>query len=684
MSLLVMRFLSKISIQSRLLLFPLPLIVSLVFILFLLVQSQNETLEFSRKEQLGLATIQPISATYREGLSRLKIGQESTKELIPLLQEIKKQILKTEIISIDADEVVNLEHYTKMNSFDQTTTLQFLNDAQELLLKIGDLSNLILDPEVDSYYQMEIVLFRVPSLYQNVSLLKEMVRNEYLGANSTSKTFSSESLTKAILTINGIEVTCKEISKSYKKSFDANQNYKPKLDEAKKFAEKSCYDYTSELKNIFLQNKIKPISSDVLFTTVHKGTDNAKIIQEKSNSLLEQMINDRVQLLTWKRNFNIILVIVALLISTVFVYFIFKSVNDPLKKVLIKIDELSSGEADLTNKLPDFGNNEIGKITYSINLFLENLNQIMNQLKMSVSESEKVSSKLKQDAISVSDNATSLASVSEESAASLEELTTSFEIMFEFITNETKNIVKITEEMTTIKSSIANIEKALLQLTDLSNQSTQLANSGNDSIKNTDITMTEIRSVTKEITGIIDLITEISERTNLLALNASIEAARAGDAGMGFAVVAEEISKLADKTQSSVKSIKKLIDKSHLVVNEGSSHVMEAVNALSEIVGQSKRMNNAVSHLKEEMTTQSKSLLSVTSELNGLEEMARTIEFSSREQKKASEDMVNTVNTLSGSAQELANNSEDLNQVSQKIGDIATNIAMITNTFRTH
>ncbi|TGL17547.1 methyl-accepting chemotaxis protein, partial [Leptospira levettii] len=369
--------------------------------------------------------------------------------------------------------------------------------------------------------------------------------------------------------------------------------------------------------------------------------------------------------------------------STIFVYFIFKSINDPLKQVLVKIDELSSAEADLTNKLPDFGKNEIGKITSSINIFLENLNQIMNQLKVSVSESEKVASKLKQDAISVSDNATSLAAVSEESAASLEELTTSFEIMFEFITNETKNIVKITEEMTTIKSSIANIEKALLQLTDLSNQSTLLANSGNDSIKNTDITMTEIRSVTKEITGIIDMITEISERTNLLALNASIEAARAGDAGMGFAVVAEEISKLADKTQSSVKSIKKLIEKSHIVVNEGSTHVMEAVSALSEIVGQSKRMNYAVSNLKEEMTTQTNSLLSVTSELNGLEDMAKTIEFSSREQKKASEDMVNSINSLSGSAQVLANNSEDLNQVSQKIGDIATNIAMITNTFRT-
>jgi len=244
--------------------------------------------------------------------------------------------------------------------------------------------------------------------------------------------------------------------------------------------------------------------------------------------------------------------------------------------------------------------------------------------------------------------------------------------------------VKITEEMKTIEGSIYNIEMALLQLTDQSITSTNLANLGNVSIQNTDNAMSEIRSVTKEITGIVDLITEISERTNLLALNASIEAARAGDAGMGFAVVAEEISKLADKTQSSVKNIKRLIDKSNSVVNIGTNHVHETVGALSEIVEQSNRMQIGVNHLKEEMTTQTNSLLNVTTELNGLQEMAETIEFSSREQKKASEDMVNTINTLSGSAQELANNSEDLNQVSQKIGEIAGTIAIVTNSFRTH
>ncbi|MGV3667138.1 MAG: methyl-accepting chemotaxis protein [Leptospira bouyouniensis] len=676
--------LSKISIQSRLLLFPLPLILSLFFILYLLVTSQNETIHFSEKEQLGLGLIKPISSTYKEGLKRLKIGQESTRDLLPILEEIKKESAKTEIIEPNSIEMVNLDRYSKLEQFDQTTTLQFLNDLQELLLKVGDNSNLILDPEVDSYYQMEIVLFRIPAFYHNIANLKEMIRDEYLGSNSNSKAFSNASITKAIITINGIENTCKEINKAFKKSFEANQKYTQEIGDASHFAKVNCENYLKDLKNSITRSQNKPNNSDEFFTAIHKGTEIADLIQQKSLLLLEKMIRDRVELLLIKRNFNILLVIISLSISTVFVFLIFRSINKPLITVLTKLNELTSGEADLSKTLPDFGTNEIGKIAKSINLFLENLNQIMNQLKISVSESEKLSSQLKNDAISVSDNASSLASISEESAASLEELTTSFEIMFEFIKNETKNIVNISEEMATIKASILNIESALLQLTNLASHSTQLANSGNLSIRNTDTTMTEIRSVTKEITGIVDLITEISERTNLLALNASIEAARAGDAGMGFAVVAEEISKLADKTQSSVKNIKRLIDKSHVVVNEGTNHVMEAVNALSEIVEQSNRMNYAVNHLKEEMTTQSNSLLSVTNELNGLEDMARTIEFSSREQKKASEDMVNSVNTLSGSAQELANNSEDLNQVSLKINEIATNIALIANIFHTH
>lgn len=677
------KFLSRFSIQSRLLLLPIPLIVSLFIILLILVRSLNGTIEFAKKEQLGIHTIKPIYLAYREGLKRLKIGKENTADLVPLIESAKIKIQETELLPNDTKEITTWIKYTKLTNFDQVTSRNFLNDTQELALKVGDFSNLILDPEVNSYYQMEIIFFRVPEILKNIGVLNEVIREEYLNTNGKSKQYSSVSYTKSLISINFIESTCKEIQKSFTKSIEDESPYAEELKKITIESKTSCDEYLQELKKTFIQSNSKPNSTEELFVLLEKGTKIAGTIQDSSVTILEKLVNDRIQLLSLQRNINIGLVFVSLLISILFVIFIFRSINNPLVTVLSKVNELSSGAADLTKTLPDFGSNEIGKITNAINLFLKNLNHIMNQLKISVSDSEKVSYKLKQDAVSVSDNASSLAAISEESAASLEELTTSFEIMFQFITNETKNIIKITEEMKTIEGSIFNIEKALLQLTDQSLTSINLANLGNVAVQNTNQAMSEIRSVTKEITGIVELITEISERTNLLALNASIEAARAGDAGMGFAVVAEEISKLADKTQFSVKNIKKLIDRSNSVVNAGANHVHETVNALSEIVEQSNRMQIGVDDLKTEMTTQTNSLVNVTNELNGLQEMAETIEFSSKEQKKASEDMVNTINTLSGSAQELANNSEDLNQVSQKIGEIAETIALVANSFQT-
>ncbi|TGK81316.1 methyl-accepting chemotaxis protein [Leptospira noumeaensis] len=678
------KFLSKFSIQSRLLLLPTPLIVSLLIILLILLRSLNGTIEFAKKEHSGIQAIKPIYFVYREGLKRFTIGQENTKDLLPLIKSTRLHIEKTELLDKDTKELTVWNHYNQFSNFDTPTSRNFLNDTQELALKVGDFSNLILDPEVNSYYQMEITFFRVPEILKNIGLLNEIIRDEYLDSRKKNNEYSSESYTKALISINFIESTCKEIQKSHKKSIDDESPYVEELKKILQEAKKSCDHFLLDLKKNFIETNSKPKTYEELFLILEKGSDNIVTIQNNSISILEKLVNDRIQILSFQRNLNIGLVFISLLISSIFVIFIFRSINHPLITVLSKVNELSSGEADLTKTLPNFGANEIGEITNSINLFLNNLNHIMNQLKISVSDSEKVSFKLKKDAISVSDNASSLASISEESAASLEELTTSFEIMFQFITNETKNIIKITEEMKTIEGSISKIEKALSQLTDQSINSTNLANLGNLSIQNTNQAMSEIHSVTKEITGIVDLITEISERTNLLALNASIEAARAGDAGMGFAVVAEEISKLADRTQSSVRNIKRLIDKSNSVVNVGANHVYETVNALSEIVEQSKRMQVSVDDLKDEMTTQTTSLLNVTTELNGLQEMAETIEFSSREQKKASEDMVNTINNLSGNAQELANNSEDLNQVSQKIGEIAGTIAMVTNSFHTN
>ncbi|MDF3819552.1 methyl-accepting chemotaxis protein [Leptospira sp. 96542] len=675
--------LQSLSIKTRLAILPVPLLFSIFVLLFILIQTQNQNINFSKKEIDGIHATKPVFIALQEGLKRFKIGAEKTDTILPLFSATKDILKSNLLLDESSKEFQAWIHYQHLPEFDVLTTKQFINDTQTLALKLGDNSNLILDPDVDSYYQMDIVLFRIPEIWKNIANILEVLREEYSIKSKTNTILAKENKTKLTIAITNINSQCSEIGKSFQKTIDDSSLYSEKVSKTRKDFLLVCESYTNELTNQLIKPTLKPIVSETIFAVVESGIEFTKETQNQSFDYLEWITSDRINSYRNQRNYSLVFILVSILISISLIYLIIKSINQPLNQVFTKMNELSSGDADLTRTIPAFGKNEIGKIAESFNVFLANLNQIINQLKVSASDAEKSSFDLKKDAISVADNASELAATSEESAASLEELTTSFEIMFESISSETKNIYKIGTEMKNIESSISNIEKALSLLSDQSISSTELAQAGNESVKNTDKAMLEIRNVTKSITGIVDMITEISERTNLLALNASIEAARAGDAGMGFAVVAEEISKLADKTQNSVKNIKKLIDQSNSVVSSGTIHVNQTVSVLQEIVEQSNQIQSGVTHLKDEMELQSNSLLSVTEELKGLQDMAEMIEFSSREQKKASEDMVTSINTLSGSAQVLAQNSEDLNGVSQKISTIANVISNIANAFRT-
>ncbi|HQL81681.1 MAG TPA: methyl-accepting chemotaxis protein, partial [Spirochaetota bacterium] len=144
------------------------------------------------------------------------------------------------------------------------------------------------------------------------------------------------------------------------------------------------------------------------------------------------------------------------------------------------------------------------------------------------------------------------------------------------------------------------VEEALVMIDQISNN----ALSGEKSLAVMSESMGNIRKSSQEMTGVIQIINDISDKINLLSLNAAIEAARAGDAGRGFAVVADEISKLADQTTSSIKSIDSLIRTNEQEIINGNRNVSETVGKINSIISDIEKIVEKITVISNKMSEQ--------------------------------------------------------------------------------
>ncbi|MFC0238701.1 protoglobin domain-containing protein [Fictibacillus phosphorivorans] len=155
----------------------------------------------------------------------------------------------------------------------------------------------------------------------------------------------------------------------------------------------------------------------------------------------------------------------------------------------------------------------------------------------------------RQIAVSVGDSVEELASISEETSAALEELTSKADEVVVFAKNTAESAVEVSNNSLAGKNKLDDHQQMILKVKDQSEQITaELIN---------------LEQATVKINDVVDIVTAIAEQTNLLSLNAAIEAARAGEAGKGFSVVAHEVRKLADQTKTSVSGVSELVKNTH-------------------------------------------------------------------------------------------------------------------------
>ncbi|MFE8102662.1 methyl-accepting chemotaxis protein [Brenneria goodwinii] len=288
------------------------------------------------------------------------------------------------------------------------------------------------------------------------------------------------------------------------------------------------------------------------------------------------------------------LLIIALLGSLV----VGVMIASTLKRLLLirdAMDDISHGNNDLTQRLPDDGHDEVAQIARSFNTFIDKLSLVMIQIR-------DISASLQAAADEISSGNNDLSSRTESAASSIQQTAAALEQISATVTQSAGSARQVNE-------------KALALAKD--------AEVGGKVVSDVIVTMEEIVAASGKIGDIIGVIDGIAFQTNILALNAAVEAARAGEQGRGFAVVAGEVRSLAQRSAQAAKEIKVLIESTVSSVSSGSSQVRQASNTMNGIVGGVSTVTTVMSEITHAADEQMRGIHEINQAVTQLDSMVQ-------------------------------------------------------------
>lgn len=276
-------------------------------------------------------------------------------------------------------------------------------------------------------------------------------------------------------------------------------------------------------------------------------------------------------------------------------WFIGGRIAGPLKRLASRMEEIASGDGDLTQRLPVHGRDESAAVAEQFNAFAAKIQAVLLDVRRS-------SEAVNHAANEITQGGHDLSRRTEQAAASLQQTSSAME---------------------EISSTVSHTTQASQEASGLSQTASQLASRTDSAFEQVVATMDDIRDTSSEIQTIVTVIDGIAFQTNLLALNASVEAARAGEHGRGFAVVADEVRKLASRSSEAAKDIRLRIEASASKVEIGTNIVRDAGTAMRELAASVTRVTQMLGDISTAASEQSDGIGQVSIAVSDLDQMTQ-------------------------------------------------------------
>jgi len=255
----------------------------------------------------------------------------------------------------------------------------------------------------------------------------------------------------------------------------------------------------------------------------------------------------------------------------------------PLKNLGDIACELSSAEGDLRQRLHIDGNDEFSQVSSHINTFIAKLHEIVNNSKTISQENASISEELSRTALTVVANVEAESKIVAQTQKDGEDISKALELSVH-TAQSSKNILKKTQEdIGVVKSHVEQLESTMQ--TTISKEQ--------DLVKKLDL----VSHNANDIKDVLNVIKDIADQTNLLALNAAIEAARAGEHGRGFAVVADEVRKLAERTQKSLVEIDATINIVVQSIMDANTDITNNAGEINQLASITQKVQNGMNHI---------------------------------------------------------------------------------------